>query len=440
MAVDILMPNLGFDTQTGRLIEWLKQPGEPVAKGEAIALIESDKANVELESIAAGIVLAHLAAADSDVPIGAVIARVGRADEQVTVSAPAMPAASASPASHEHEASRVSPVAQRLAQALHVDAEHVTGSGARGRVTRRDVEQAARQVYGGAVIEAGADAHGIRALPKVRRSARERGIDLLAVRAAGHHNPITLEALDAFAAGQAQPEREPATAAAAAVPEGAILVPLTRMRQVIGRRLGDSMRDAPHFYVTGEFDFEAALARLGGVVPKVKINELLLYLTAQTLLRVPALNATFVEGNLYRYQRVHLAVAVARDDGLITPVLRDAGRYSLVGLAEELRALIERARANRLASDEVQGGTFTVSNMGMVQQVDQFTAVINPPQVAILAIGALKPRAVVREGGIFVRRTAHFTLSGDHRVVDGMDLARFMSTFQEELNLFAQTT
>ncbi|MBW4437942.1 MAG: 2-oxo acid dehydrogenase subunit E2 [Pleurocapsa minor GSE-CHR-MK-17-07R] len=439
MAVDILMPNLGFDTQTGRLIEWLKQPGEPVAKGEAIAVIESDKANVELESIAAGIVLAHLAAADSDVAIGAVIARVGTADEQVTVSAPAMPAASAPPPpSHEHEASRVSPVAQRLAQALHVDAEHVTGSGARGRVTRRDVEQAARQVYGGPVIESGADAHGIRALPKVRRAARERGIDLLAVRAAGHHNPITLEALDAFAAGQAQPERESATVAA--LPDGATLVPLTRMRQVIGRRLGDSMRDAPHFYVTGEFDFEAALARLGGVVPKVKINELLLYLTAQTLLRVPALNATFVEGNLYRYQRVHLAVAVARDDGLITPVLRDAQRYSLVGLAEELRALIERARANRLAADEVQGGTFTVSNMGMVQQVDHFTAVINPPQVAILAIGALKPRAVVREGGIFVRRTAHFTLSGDHRVVDGMDLARFMSTFQEELNLFAQTT
>lgn len=438
MAVDVLMPNLGFDTQTARLIEWLKQPGDAVLKGDALAIIESDKANVELEALASGVLLEQHARADEEVAIGAVIGRIGSADEfKPAAPRPLAVTPAVTPISGDYPAPRVSPLAQRIARELNVPVEQIAGSGGRGRVTRRDVEAFHRvQTQPNTPLVNGADAHGIKALPRVRRAARERGIDLRDMLAAGFDNPVTLAALDAFSAPPSAAEAPEAPAPIPA-PEGATLVPLSRMRQTIGRRLSESMREAPHFYVTGEFIFDAALDKLKPLAGKAKINDLILYLTAQTLTRVPALNATFAAGSLYRHDAVHLALAVARDDGLISPVLRDAGRFSLTGLAGEIRALVERTRANRLSVEDLQGGTFTVSNMGMVAQVEHFTAVINPPQVGILAVGALKPRPVVIDGGLFVRQTAHLTLSGDHRAVDGMDLARFMAVFQEQLDGFS---
>jgi pyruvate dehydrogenase E2 component (dihydrolipoamide acetyltransferase) len=222
-------------------------------------------------------------------------------------------------------------------------------------------------------------------------------------------------------------------------PEDAVEVPLSRVRQVIGQRLGASMREAPHFYVTGEFDLEAALNRLREFAqPQPRLNDLIQYLTAQTLRQVPALNATYEDGHLYQHRAVNLAIAVAREDGLITPVLRKADRYSLPGLAAEARELIERTRENRLTVNELSGGTFTISNLGVMRQVDRFTAVINPPQVAILAVGTVKPRPMVHDGGLYIRHTVHLTLSGDHRAVDGMHLGQFMAAFQEKLDQFNQ--
>jgi pyruvate dehydrogenase E2 component (dihydrolipoamide acetyltransferase) len=158
----------------------------------------------------------------------------------------------------------------------------------------------------------------------------------------------------------------------------------------------------------------------------------------QSLRRVPALNAVFQDETLYQFDTVNLAIAVAREEGLITPVLPGAERFSLTGLAQESRKLVERARANRLQPDDLQDGTFTISNLGVVRQVDQFVAIINPPQVAILAVGAAKQRPVVIDGGLHIRHTVHLTLSGDHRVVDGMHLAQFMRAFQTELDHFQQ--
>jgi pyruvate dehydrogenase E2 component (dihydrolipoamide acetyltransferase) len=426
MATDVLMPNLGFDTQFGRLIEWVRQPGDAVAKGDVLAIVESDKANVELEAVAAGILLEHCASPGDEVNVGAVIARIGGANEMVVPAALSDPAP---PEARQTSTRRVSPVAQRLADDLKVPLEEVSGSGGRGRVLRRDVE-AHRQPTG---AHDGADARGIRALPAVRWAARERGIDLAAVRAAGYGNPVTLAALDAFA-GRDTAQPVPATSHDT---PGRRAIALSRMRQTIGRRLGESMRKAPHFYVTGEFVFDSALDALKHTLGGARITDLVAWLTVQALLAVPALNATFQDGTLYQHDGVHLALAVARDDGLLTPVLRDAGRFSLAGLAGELRGLVERARAGRLSPDALAGGTFTLSNLGMVKQVDHFTAVINPPQVAILAVGALRPRPVAIDGGLFVRQTAHLTLSGDHRFVDGMDLARFMAAFQAALDRFS---
>jgi len=437
MAVDVLMPNLGFDTQTGRLVEWLKQPGDAVMKGDALAIIESDKANVELEALASGVLLDQRVRADEEVAIGTVIGRIGSAGEYQLVAPPPEAAAAVTAISDDYPAPRVSPLAQRLARELDVPVEQITGSGGRGRVMRRDIEAYHKvQTQANPPVVNSADTHGVMALPRVRRAARERDIDLHAVLEAGFNNPITLATLEAFAAQSTLPPVAEAPAPLTA-PEGVTLVPLSRLRQTIGRRLSESMREAPHFYVTGEFIFDAALDKLKGLAGKAKINDLILYLTAQTLTRVPALNATFATGSLYRHDAVHLALAVARDDGLISPVLRDVGRFSLTGLAGEIRTLVGRTRANRLSVEDLQGGTFTVSNMGMVAQVEHFTAVINPPQVGILAVGALKPRPIVIDGGLFIRQTAHLTLSGDHRAVDGMDLARFMAVFQEELDRFS---
>jgi pyruvate dehydrogenase E2 component (dihydrolipoamide acetyltransferase) len=415
MAVDIVMPNLGFDTQSGRLIEWVKKPGDSVARGEIIAIVESDKANVELESAASGILLETLFEPDTEIKVGTVIARIGQPDERRS-SSPQPPTSS--------PAVDISPVAKRLAEDHGIDLSGVTGSGRGGRIMREDVEALLKARGGGRV----------RALPKVRKAAREAGIDLALVPPTGAHGQVTLDDL-------AQYQRAQAPAAAPAPPPptpqiaGRREIALSRARRTIGERLSRSMREAPHFYVSGEFDVTDALRALPS---KIRINDLLLYLTAQTLLRVPELNATYEDDRLFQYDHVHLGIAVALEDGLLTPVLRHAERYSLQGIAEESRSLIERAREKRLRPDDLQGGTFTVSNLGVVKQVERFTAVINPPQVGILAVGTVKERPVVIDGGLHIRSTVYLTVSGDHRAVDGMHLARFLAVFQEQLTAFSR--
>ena len=449
MATDIIMPNLGFDAQEGRLIEWLKEPGDVVKRGDVIAIIESDKANVELESVATGVMIEQCYKAGEAAPVGAVIARLGDGKERAVTAAAPAPVIASPPAPDRIEAT---PIAKRLAAESDVDLAQIQGSGPRGRIKREDVETflAAQEEEGAA------KAPGILALPKVRKAAREAGVDLAQLEASGPQGTITLADLHAHqqslipaapvvaapSATESQPPAAPESAPASApapAPEAAQEIELSRMRRLIGKRLGESKREAPHFYVTGEFDLEAAMKKLQTLpAPQPRLNDLIQYLTIQTLRRVPALNATYVDGHLYQHRHIDLAIAVAREDGLITPVMPKAERYSMSGLAEESRELVQNARANRLRPEALQDGTFTISNLGIIKQVDQFTAVINPPQVAILAVGTIKPRPVVVDGGLHVHHTVHLTLSGDHRVVDGMHLGQFMAVFQEELTVFSQ--
>lgn len=421
MAVDIVMPNLGFDTQSGRLIEWTKKPGDSVTRGDIIAIVESDKANVELESVASGILLETLFEADTEISIGTVIARIGQPDEQ---RARAPQPSTSSPAAPP--VAEISPVAKRLADEHGIDLSRVTGSGRGGRIMREDVEALLTPMVNGGRV---------RALPKVKKAAREAGIDLALVPPTGTHGQVTFADLIQYQRSQAPAAAPSPTASPAPVIAGRREIPLSRARRTIGDRLSKSMREAPHFYVSGEFDVTDALRTLPG---KIRINDLLLYLTAQTLQRVPELNATYEDERLFQSEHVHLGIAVALEDGLLTPVLRHAERYSLQGIADESRSLIERAREKHLRPDDLQGGTFTVSNLGMVKQVERFTAVINPPQVGILAAGTVKARPVVIDGGLHIRSTVYLTLSGDHRAVDGMHLARFLAIFQEQLTAFSK--
>jgi pyruvate dehydrogenase E2 component (dihydrolipoamide acetyltransferase) len=411
-----------------------------VKKGDLIAVIESDKANVELESVASGVLLAQLATAGTEVPVGAVIARIGAREEMQRPSAPA-PAAPV----------EISPIARKLATDNNIDLAQVQGSGPRGRIMKEDVEAAMTvpSPLSPALPQTGrgSDGVGVLALPKVRKAAREAGVKLAEVSATGANGVTTMADLQAFLtrdttalpAAVEAPATHPTPPAAPVTREGATAIPLSRIRQIIGKRMMESKREAPHFYVTGEFDLEAALKRLPTMpAPQPGLNDLIQFLTVQSLRRVPELNATFEEGTVYQYSAINLAVAVARDEGLITPVLRGAERFSLQGLAQESKALIQRARANRLQPDDLQGGTFTISNLGIVRQVDQFVAIISPPQVAILAVGAVKQRPVVIDGGLHIRHTVHLTLSGDHRAIDGAHLGRFMAAFQTELDNFSQ--
>jgi len=425
MATDIVMPNLGFDTQSGQVIEWYKQPGDPVQKGEPLALVEADKANVDLESIASGVLLETLVPLDVDIDIGTVIARIGTQAEYDSSSAQlvsATPQIAATPGRSPLE-SRVSPVAKRLAEANNVDLQGVVGSGTRGRITREDVE--AHLTYEIPQTNAGIPM----ALTKVRKAAHEAGIALVELGITDR--PITFADLEAFQQQQSVPEQPPA-----AQREGAQITSLSRMRQTIARRMVVSKQTAPHFYVTGEFDLTDALDRLQD--HKAKVNDLLQYLTVQALLAVPELNATFEDDVLYLHDHINLAIAVALDTGLMTPVLHKASHFSLSGLAERSRDLVKRTRAGKLQPEEMRGGTFTISNLGVIPQVQHFTAIINPPQVAILAVGTVKQRPVMIDGGLYARHTVHMTLSGDHRVVDGMHLGRFMAAFQTALDHFIQ--
>ncbi|MEZ4671720.1 MAG: dihydrolipoamide acetyltransferase family protein [Anaerolineae bacterium] len=424
---DIVLPNLGFGMEEGQLLAWLKKPGDMVRKGEAVAEVESDKATVELEAVADGIIDSILVPANQPVAVGTVLARIRSADES---SSP--PVVSAS----EERAPRISPIAQRLAREKGVDLSNVLGSGSNGRITQEDVQA----VIGGSTRKP-------LAAPAVRKLARDHQIDLSTVVGTGLDGHIRREDVEAILNTLSVPETEVSplakglsSLATLSRPEenvdGRREVPISTMRQAIARRLSQSATESPHFYTTAELDFTDAMAAL----PEgIGVNTLILYLTVKTLLKQKQLNATYENGHLFQYDHVNLAVAVAVKDGLLTPVLQHADDYSLSGLASRSREIIERARSGKLKLDEMSGGTFTVSNLGIIKQIDRFTAIINPPQVAILAVGAAKPRPVVMNGGLHIRTTAHLTLSADHRVIDGMVAAGFLEAFDAELHEFERT-
>lgn len=384
MLVDVVLPNLGFGMEEGQLLAWLKAPGDAVRKGEPLAEIEGDKTTVELEALADGVLEEQLVAAETIVPVGTVLARIRRAGAA---------GAGQGQAPSSTSTSSAAPVPAAPARE--------TAAASTPKPDRK-----------------------VRVPPALRRLAQQHGIDLEELAANAGGGRITRADVEAMiAARAAAPARAPAREA----------VQLSTMRQIIARRLAQGMREMPHFFVRAELDFSAALRAL----PQgVGVNGLLLWLTAQALKETPQFNATFEQGTLWRHADVDLAQAVALPDGLLTPVLRNAGAESLVSLAERSRDLVARARAGRLKPEETQGGSFTLSNLGVVQQVDDFTAIINPPQVGILAVGALRERPLVIDGGLHIRQTARLTVSADHRIVDGMLAAQLLAAFDRHLQAF----
>jgi pyruvate dehydrogenase E2 component (dihydrolipoamide acetyltransferase) len=384
----------------GRISRWLKAEGDAVRAGEVIAEIETDKATLDLEATAAGVLGKILVAAGSTAAVDAPIA-VLLHDGEPVLSVNATPAAGAAP---EQPRRRVfaSPVARRLARELDLDLANVAGTGPGGRVVRGDVE--------------GARAALVRATP----------------------------------APSVAPTRRPAPAAAGPVPRPApwqatTPVPNSAVRSVIARRLAQAKQTIPHYYLTVDVEVDALLdlrrrfnAR-PGAGGAFTLNDLVVKAVALALRQVPAANATWTDEAILRFQAVDVAVAVATEAGLVTPVVRDADRKSLAEVSRELKELSGKARSGRLKLEEYQGGGFTVSNLGM-HGIREFAAIINPPQSGILAVGVAEPRPVVRDGAVVVRTLMTCTLSADHRTIDGAVgaelLAAFKSGLEDPLPLF----
>jgi pyruvate dehydrogenase E2 component (dihydrolipoamide acetyltransferase) len=407
MATKVHMEALSPTMEEGRLVKWTKHEGDAVKTGETLAEVETDKAIMELVARADGQLIKVVVPEGSTVPVGNVVAYIGAPGENVEGASAAAPAAPATPqpsavsrqpaapaasVAAPADAARVkaSPLAKRIAQEAGVDLKLVQGSGPGGRVIKRDVE-------GGAA-------------PRAAAPVPQPSTPLPAPR-----SPLP--------ARSGAPYDE---------------VPLTQIRKTIAKRLAASLGPIPHFFLTTEVDMERAaesrdaLNRQLGDQGKVSFNDIVIQAVAHALTKHRACNAWFQDDHIRYWNEVHIGMAVAVEDGLITPVIRDADRKTLGEIGAEARDLAQKARNRRLKPEEYTGATFSVSNLGMFD-IDQFTAVINPPEAGIVAIGSIVARAVPDGDHVVVRRRLRVTMSCDHRVIDGATGAQFLKTLKQML-------
>ena len=380
----VILPKLGLTMDEGRLVAWLKKEGDPVEAGEILFEVETDKATMEVEAQVSGFVRQLLAAAGDEIPVTTVIALISTtADEPIAV-APASAGAS----------SAAAPAA----------AAAVVESGAPATI-RPDAP-------GGRVV----------ASPAARKRAGELGVDLATVRAA-RGDRISIE--DVEAAHAAGTSGAASGAASTAPGDGATgRAPLSRMRRAIAERMAHSFRDVPQFSVSRDVDMTAASA--ARTAAGVSYADVLIWAVARTLADHPRLTMRYDPEGLIPADGIHLGIAVALDDGLLVPVLRDAGNRDLAAISRERSALQEGARAGRLPAEALSGSALTISNLGQ-HGVDQFTALINPPEASILAVGRIRDKVVARDGAAAVRPIVTLTLSVDHRVADGAHAAAFIA-------------
>lgn len=389
MATDVIMPALGVAQEKGILIRWLKTEGESVAKGEPLMEVETDKATVEIEAPASGILANVTASPGDEVPVGQRIAVLATKGETTS------PTATPQPKSQVPEAPK--PAAAQPERKI-IETKPQT--------TRIPL-----------------------ASPAARRIAREKGLDLTALRGTGPEGAVLAEDVMGPAAAQA-----PALGGAANIRE---TVKLTRMRRIVAERMTRSKQTAPHFYISMDVDMTEVSQRRTSLKDRGEplvptINDFIVVAAARALRDFPSLNAAFGEQGVQLYSDINLGVAVALEDGLVVPVIRNADRLSVQELAEQTRQLAEKAQKKKLLPLDYEGGTFTVSNLGMLG-VDSFVAIINPPQCAILAVGRVAPRVVADEEGMMIRSMMTATLSADHRIVDGAIAARFLQKVKSQL-------
>jgi pyruvate dehydrogenase E2 component (dihydrolipoamide acetyltransferase) len=426
MPASVIMPALELAQETGKVIRWLKAPGDAVRKGEPIVEIETDKVTVEIEAPAAG-VLGNVTAREGDVvPVGQAIALIFAAGEAAAgapppLASPARPAEAQAP-----REIKASPLARKLAAEHGVDLAQVKT--ASGKIEKADVlahvERQRAPASGNGAASRGVAVRLPAASPKARRLAAERGLDLGALRGSGPGGAIL--SADIPAARTSAPAE---AARADAKGEG-----VSNVWRIMAERMTASWTSAPHFYLVREVNVSRLVAwrEKAGKQTSARITytDLLVRLVAAALVRHPAANVSWKDGSLVRHSEVNIGLAVALEDGLVVPVLHRADTLGLPEIAARREDLVTRAQAGRLRLADIQGGSFTISNLGMYG-VDAFSAIVNPPQAAILAVGRIADRVVPLDGQPAVQPTMVLTLSCDHRALDGARGARFLGALAE---------
>jgi pyruvate dehydrogenase E2 component (dihydrolipoyllysine-residue acetyltransferase) len=448
MATKVVMEALSPTMEEGRLVEWKKGEGEPVAVGDVLAEVETDKAVMELVARTGGTLLKQVVPAGATVPVSELVALIGEPGESVDNGKPsAAQEQGTQPAPDRNRPTSMPPALPAEAPAPRSTPSPRAASGS--TVASAPPTEAAVGTAG--------PAGRIKASPLARRMAAERGIDLGGVSGSGPEGRVVLRDLEGAAPERAASGgRSPAAPAAPAIgpaagtapvaprlvlpPSGGAPytdVPLTQLRKTIARRLVQSIGPIPTFYLTTEVDMERAwdareaLKTLGDG-PKVSFNDIILKAVASALRQHPACNAWWQDDRIRYWHEIHVSMAVAIEDGLITPVIRHTDRKSLREIAAEAQDLAARARSRRLTPEEYTGGTFSVSNLGMLD-IDEFTAVINPPETGILAVGRIIEKPVAHDGQVALRRRMRLTMSCDHRVIDGATGAQFLKTLKAML-------
>jgi pyruvate dehydrogenase E2 component (dihydrolipoamide acetyltransferase) len=423
MPTHIIMPALGVAQQTGTLLKWLKKEGQSVSKGEPVMEIETDKATVEIEAPATGILTQVIAQPGDEVPVGTRIALILAPGESASAamleSAPRVQSgAGSNPFPKLEEKSpggrkTAALSAPSLRQQEGRGASHFTASSP-GEMTK---------------ISAPVTAGRILASPAAKRIARERGVRLATLRGSGPEGSILVR--DILQAKITEPAR-PNDVSAASEP-----VALSTMRRIVGERMLQSKLSAPHFYISMEIDMSAIgklrrewRQRGDEVIPS--INDFILLACARALKQFPSVNSSYDVQGIILNKNINLGMAVALEEGLVVPVIRDADQLTLLELTARTRDLIDKAQKKKLFPMDYDGGTFTVSNLGMLG-VDSFVAIINPPQCAILATGRIAPRVVAEEDLLAIRSMMTATLSADHRIIDGAVGARFLQRIKKVL-------
>ena len=431
MATKVYMEALSPTMEEGRLSSWLKQEGDQVKEGDVLAEVETDKATMELVARGSGVLRKLLINAGDTTPVGQVIAVIGSADEDISgLVGGAGAAAPAKPAEAPAEAKAEAPAAQPQAEGAAAPAE--------APATAQPAAQPQAEA-----APAGGDGR-VKASPLARKIAAEAGVQVGEVRGTGPGGRIVKRDIEAAVqAGGTQAQSPAAAPAAAAQPVAAGAeshdLQLTPMRKTIAKRLTQSIGPVPHFFLTVEVDMGEAMKLRGRINErfkdqgvKVSPNDLIIRAVGAALKKHPWVNASWTGETIRFYDRVHIGVAVAVDEGLITPVIRDADRKGVSEISTEVKELAGRAREKKLKPEEYTGSTFSISNLGMFG-IEEFTAVINPPEAAILAVGAVSDKVVAVDGEMQIRQRMRMTLSCDHRVIDGATGAQFLATLKAYL-------
>jgi pyruvate dehydrogenase E2 component (dihydrolipoamide acetyltransferase) len=424
MITKVLMPKLSDAMETGKVIKWLKKEGDAVKGGDVIAEIETDKANVEIEAFGGGVLRKIMVGEGGQVPVGDMIGVIADPADDIgsVATAPSPRPAAAAPApSAAPSTARPDPLpAMESYKSAPATNAVVPMSAAPAQAPGRDGR--------------------VKASPLARKVAAQSGVDLRLLQGTGPGGRIVRRDVETAAAAP-RPAAAPAAAAAPAPSRPQFVIPqrseaefedrpLSAMRAIIAKRMPLSKAPVPHFYVTSEVSMDRAWAlraELNGLEgqPKVSVTDMVIKACALALLKNPGVNAQLQGQNLRVFNRAHIGIAVALDEGLITPVLRDCDVKPLAQIAVEARDLAERARGGKLRAQEFSGATFSVSNLGMFD-VEEFSAIINPPEGAILAVGSVLEKPVAESGQLRVGRRMKMTISCDHRVMDGAMGARFL--------------